>query len=109
MPGSGVSGGRGDVQRPSEGVGTAQLLDEARPRVERAPVLVEGDEEDVGVVPEDVLGAVAMVDVRVHYRDPAQAVPAAQILHQDGHVVDVAEATVAVHHPHGVVAGRAGQ
>ena len=63
------------------------------------------------VVPEDVLTAVAVVHVRIHNGDAQGAaigtgVVVADILHHDGFVIDITEATVAVHHSHGVMAWR---
>jgi len=66
---------------------------------------VEGDAEDIGVVPEDLLGAVAMMHIGVDYGDPLVAVLAPQVLHHYGHIVDIAEAPVAVDNAHAVMAG----
>ena len=42
---------------------------ENRCGIERAAVLVQGDEQGVRIIPEHILGAVAVVHVRVHDGD----------------------------------------
>src|SRR4029453_17659375 len=59
---------------------------------------------DLGILPEDVLGAVAVVEVDVHDRHPAEG---GQPPGGDGGVVEQAEAAVVA--GAGVVAGRAAQ
>ena len=73
------------------------------------PVLVEGYAQDFGIMPEDLLGAVAVMHIRIDHREPLMAVFGPQVLHQYGHVIDIAKSPVAVHHPHAVVAWRAHQ
>ena len=87
----------------------AHLVHKSRAGVEGVAVLVEGDAEHIGIVPEDLLGAVAMMDIGVDHGNPLVAVLAPQILHHYGHVVDIAEAPVAVDNAHAVVAGRPDQ
>ena len=87
----------------------AHLVHKSRAGVEGVAVLVEGDAEHIGIVPEDLLGAVAMMYIGVDYCDPLMAVLAPQVLHHYCHIVDIAEAPVAVHHAHAVVAGRPDQ
>ena len=91
------------------GGGAAEFLDEPGAGVERAAVLVDGDEKRVRVVPVDVLGAVAVVAVGVHDGHLFYAVGLSEELDHDGFVVDVAKPPRAVHDLHGVVAGRAHQ
>ena len=64
----------------------------AAPRVAGARVLVQADEEDVGVVVEAGLCAVAVVDVEVDDRDPADAVGALQMPRGDRDIREQAEA-----------------
>ena len=94
---------QGDVDRRPQGIGAAELVGEARARVEGPPVLVDGDVERVRVVPVDVLGAVAVVAVRVDDGDALVAVFAADVLDHDGLDVDVAEAAGPMDDAHGVV------
>ena len=56
------------VEREAGSAGTPDLVRAARAGVQR--VLVRRDVEDVGVVPEDRLGAVAVMHVPVHDQDP---------------------------------------
>ena len=100
---------QGDVDRRSQGIGPAELVGEARARVEGPAVLVDGDVERVGVVPVDVLRAVAVVAVRVDDGDPLVAVLAPEVLDHDGLDVDVAEAAGPVDDAHGVVPRRPDQ
>jgi hypothetical protein len=81
----------------------ADLVDAAGARVEG--VLVEGEKEHRGVVVEQVLGAVAVVDVPVDDHHPLDPVPALQVARRHRDVVEQAEA----HRPVGlgVVTGRA--
>ena len=97
----------GHVDGPPHGLGPAAFRREARARVQGAPVLVQGDEEHVGVVPVDVLGAVAVMAVRVHHGHAQVAVVLADPLDHHGFDVDVAEAAAAVDRAHGVVSGGA--
>ena len=66
-------------------------------------VLVEGQAEHIRVVPEDLLGPVAVMHIGIDDSDPLVAVFRSQVIDQNGHVVDVAKATVAVHDSHAVV------
>ena len=100
-----------NVDRAPKGCRPAVLAEEARAGIERPAVLVQGDEEGVGIVPEDVLAAVGVVHVGVHDGDAqgASARPLVAVAdpgEHDGFVVDVAEAAVAVDDAHGVVARR---
>ena len=75
---------------------------------------MQGDEQGVRVVPEDVLAAVAVVHVRIHDGDTQGAargmrIVVADVLHHHGFVVDIAETAVAVGHAHGVVSRRTHQ
>jgi hypothetical protein len=62
----------------------------ARARPERP--LVERDEEDGVVAPEECLGAVAVMDIEVDDRDPLQAELLLRVPRRDGDVVQEAEA-----------------
>ena len=64
-------GGSGTLSVRPGAAGTADLVRTPRPGVQR--VLVRRDVEDVGVVPEDRLGAVAVMHVPVHDQDPLAA------------------------------------
>ena len=89
--------------------GAAAFLRETRSGVQGAPVLMQGNEQGVRVVPENILAAVAVVHVRIHNGNAQGAaigarIMIADVLHHDGFVIDIAEAAVAVHHAHGMVA-----
>ncbi len=70
---------------------------------------MHGYEERVRVVPVNVLGAVTMVAVGIHYRHAIYAVSLAQVFDHDGFDIDVAEASSPVYHPHRMMAGRTNQ
>ncbi|VVB69312.1 Uncharacterised protein [uncultured archaeon] len=99
----------GDVQSASQCLRPAHLIDEARARVKGVAVLMEGDAEHIRIVPEDLLGSVAMMHIGIDDGDLLVAVLRPQVLDHDGHVVDVTKAAVSVHHAHAVMAGRAHQ
>ena len=104
-------GRQGDVDGAPKRPGAAAFLRKTRSGVQGAPVLMQGNEQGVRIVPENVLAAVAVVYVRIHNgnaQGPAvgEWIMIADVLHHDGFVIDIAEATVAVHHAHGVVARR---
>jgi len=103
------SGRQRHIQCAGKGLGAPHLIDESGAGIEGVPVLVEGDAEHIRIVPEDLLGAVAVVHIGIDDGNPLVAVPGPKIIDQDRHVVDVAEAPVAVHHPHAVVAWRPDQ
>ena len=78
-------------------------------RIEGPAVLVEGDAQGVRIVPVDVLGAVAVVAVRIHDGDPFGAVVLADVFDHDRFDVDIAEAAGAVDDEHRMVARRPDQ
>jgi hypothetical protein len=106
--GEGAQGGYDD---PFEGVEVAEVAGTERHRnVDRAAgrrwpatfrempgagreaaVLVHGEGQDVGLVPEDGLGPVAVVDVPVDHRDPPHAQGGTGVRDRDRHVVEHAE------------------
>ena len=101
----GGPGRQRDVHGHSQGVGPPELVMEAGARVQGAPVLMNRDEQRVGIVPEDVLRTVPVVAVRVDDGDPLRTVDLADVLDHDGLDVHVAEAAGAVDHAHRMVAG----
>ncbi len=102
----GRPGWQGDVDRIPEGVRSSHILREARTRVQRPAVLVDGDAEGVRVVPVNILGPVAVVTIGVDNGDFPDAVMLPDVFHHDGLDVDVAEPPGAVHDQHGVMARR---
>ena len=90
---TGGPGWEGDVDREPQAIGTADLFGPARTWEERP--LVGRDVQHVGVVPEDGLCAVAVMNVPVHDEDPMSL--GRQRRRADGDVVEQAE-------PHGAVA-----
>src|SRR5208337_401964 len=70
---------------------------------------MHGYEERVGIVPVNVLSAVTMVAIGIHYRHAVNPVGLAQVLDHYSFDVDIAEASSPVHHSHGVMAGRTNQ
>ena len=98
--------GHGNVDGPAQSLGAARFRGEARARIQGASVLMQGDEEHVGVVPVDVLGAVPVMAVRVHHSHAQIAVVLADPFDHDGFNVHVAEAPAAVNRAHGVMSRR---
>ena len=70
---------------------------------------MHGYKERVGIVPVNVLSAVTVVAVGIHYRHAVNTVGLAQVLDHYSFDVDIAEASGPVHHSHGVMAGRTNQ
>ena len=70
---------------------------------------MHGYEERVGIVPVNVLSAVTVVAVGIHYRHAVNPVSLAQVLDHYSFDVDIAKASSPVHHPHRVMAGRTNQ
>ena len=101
--------GERDVDGRPEGVRPAELVAETGPRIEGPAVLVDGDAQGVRIVPVDVLGAVAVVAVRVHDGDPFRAVTMPDVFNHDRFDVHIAEAAGAVDDEHRVVARRPDQ
>ena len=66
---------------------------------------MQGDKENVGIVPIDILGAVAVMAVGVNNGNLFVTVVFPDKFYQNSFIVDVAEAPVTVDHLHGVVAG----
>ena len=60
----------GNVDGRAPRLGAAALVDEAGPGEERMTCLVEGDGQDLWIVPEDRLDAVSVVDVQVDIQNP---------------------------------------
>mmetsp|Transcript_19335 Transcript_19335/g.46727 ORF Transcript_19335/g.46727 Transcript_19335/m.46727 type:complete len:217 (-) Transcript_19335:18-668(-) len=81
---------QGHVERRPKPLALAHLVHVARIGVEKG-VSVCGAVEHVGVGPEDVLGAVAVVHVPVEYEDLPSAVFGASILRTNGGIVEEAE------------------
>jgi len=65
---------------------------------------MEGYAEYIGVVPEDLLSPVAMMNICIDDCDLLVAVLRPQVLDKDGHIIDIAKAPVAVHNAHAMVA-----
>ena len=86
-----------DVDRAALGSPPADVLGRTRAREEQLPGLVEADREDVRVVPEHPLDAVAVVGVDVHVGDPTGAV-VAEPADRDRDVVVDAEPARPVRH-----------
>ena len=84
-------------------VAVADLVERAGAGIER--IAVRGDVQHAGIAREDVLRAVAVVDVPIDDQHPLEAVAGAQVGGTDGDVVEEAEAHGAI--ALGVVAGRA--
>ena len=103
------SGRQGNVDGRPPGVGAAVFLGEAGAGIQGPAVLVHGDEQGVGIVPVDVLGAVPMVAVRIHDGDLFHPVDVPDVFDHDRFDIDVAESPVAVDHFHGVVSWRPNQ
>ena len=68
---------------------------------------MQGDEEDIRVVVEDLVRAVPVVDIPIDDRDPREAVRALGVARGDGDVVEDAEAHPAI--GRGMMAGWAHQ
>ena len=100
---------QGDVESAAKCLRPAHLIDEAGARVEGAPVLMEGYTEYIGVVPEDLLSSIAMMNISIDDCDPLMAVLRPQVLDKNCHIIDIAKAPVAVHNAHAVVARWANQ
>ncbi len=96
-PGVRRAGRQRDVHGVALGVRAAHVLGEPGAREEHPAALVHRDREHAGVVPEDALDAVAVVDVDVHVGDPLGAL-VEQPADRDGCVVVDAEATRPVGH-----------
>ena len=88
-------GGNGTFTREAAGAGTPDLVGPPGARIQR--VLVGRDVEDVRIVPEDLLGPVAVVHVPVD--DQHALAEGGTRGRRDGHVVEEAE-------PHGAVGRR---
>jgi len=68
---------------------------------------MHGNEKRVRIVPVNVLSAVTVVAVGIDYRHAVNPVSLAQVFDHYSFDVYIAEASGPVHHPHGVMAGRA--
>ena len=99
----GGMGRQRDVEGVAHGIRPAQFAGKPAAGVEGPAVLMQGDEQGVGVVPVDILGAVAVMAVRVDDGHPVHAVFAPQELDHDGLDVDVAEAARTVGDAHGMM------
>ena len=105
----GTPGRQRQIDRRSGRVRAAKLHWKSGTGIQGAPVLVHGYEKRVGVVPVDVLSAVSVMAVGIHYRHAVNSVRLAQVFDHHGFDVDIAEASSPVHHPHGMMAGRTNQ
>ncbi len=82
---------QGHVDGRAQRVLAADLVGESRSGEQREPAFVQGNRQDPGVVPEDALGAVAVVGIDVDVRDPPDTA-VEQPLHGEGGVVIDTEA-----------------
>ena len=81
-----------DIQFGTLGGTLAGFVYESRARVERAAILVDIGEDQVGIVLEAVKHAVAVMRIDIDVRDLLDAVLLAQILDGDAAIVEYAKA-----------------
>ena len=105
---------QGDVDSAPQCGRSAAFPDKAGPGIEGAAVLMQGNEQRIRIVPENVLGSVGMMDVRIHYgyaqgTSFRMKIAGSYPVQHDGFIVDIAKAPVAVRNTHGMMAWRAHQ
>ena len=76
----------------------------SRSGIKGPAILMEGYEEYIGVVPENILSPIAVVDIGVDDCYLLMAMLGPEVLYHYCHVVDIAKSPVSMCYPHGVMA-----
>ncbi len=94
-----------DIDSGPDGVGPTEFIYKSRARVKRAAVLMNGNEQGVGIVPVNILGPVAMMAIGVHNGNFIDRVSLPEIFNHDGFDIDIAKSACSVDNAHGMMAG----
>ena len=108
-PSSDVLGRQGNINGCAQSVGAAEIVDKACSRIKCSSILMHGDAQNIRIIPVNILGAVAVMTIRIDNGNSFDAEFMTDIFDHHGFNVDIAEAACAVGDQHGMMAGRTHQ
>ena len=98
-----------DIDGRSQSVGPAEVFTKAGSRIKSPAILMNRYAQNIRIIPINILCAVPVMTIGINDGNFFYAIGMTDILNHDCFYVDVAEASRAVRHKHGVMSGRSHQ